>query len=75
MVIDDGSEGFEDLMLSDLSAYLRLSDLNLSSTRHFLREVWLTTNDPKIDLKLSKPDPRPHLTGFPPEPKEKKCFL
>jgi hypothetical protein len=34
----------------------------------------LTTNDPKIDLKLSKPDPRPHLTGFPPEPKEKKVF-
>jgi hypothetical protein len=80
MVIDDRSEHFEDLMLSDLSAYLsaylRLRDLNLSSRRHFLREFWLTTNDPKIDLKLSKPDPRPHLTGFPPpEPKEKNVFL
>ena len=77
MVIDDGSEDFEDFRLSDLSAYLSayLSNLNLSSRRHFLREFWLTTNDPKIDLKLSKPDPVTHLTGFPPEPKEKKCFL
>jgi hypothetical protein len=64
------------LRLSDLSAFnlsdFNLSDFNLSSSRHW---GWLTTKLSEDCEQLSKPDPRPHLTGFPPEPKEKKCFL
>jgi hypothetical protein len=62
-----------------LSAYLSayLSDLNLSSssTRHFLREFWLTTNDPKMDEKLSNPDPVATLNRVPHQSPKKKCFL
>ena len=71
MVIDDRSEDFEDF------GDLRLSDLsNVSSSRHWFLASWLTTNDPKIDLKVSKPDPGAKLNRVPPRaPKKKNVFF